>query len=147
MTHEPHLAVVDQQLGADLEHPQHLRMGQLDALAVAEGRIVVQAEDLARRDRTSTAHERAQAELRALQVGQHRQRPVDPGLGRAHVLQGGAVVRVRSVTEVQAEDIDARARERLHPFRPAAGGAQGGDDVRAALADHARRLARLASFR
>ena len=55
------------------------------------------------------ALEVAQPELGALQVGQYPQRPLDPGLRRAHGLEGGGVVLVGPVAHVQPEDVGADA--------------------------------------
>ena len=70
------LAVVDQQRVAGLDGGENLRMRQLHALGVAGRRVVVEDEILALVDLGGAVLERAEPQLRALQIDQDADRPV-----------------------------------------------------------------------
>ena len=58
--HEAHPAVVEQQLGARLQHGIDLRVGQADVAGIARGRIEIEPKRLADRQLDPTLPEAAE---------------------------------------------------------------------------------------
>jgi len=122
-------AVVEQQVGAGADHREDLGMRQGGALVVARRLVEVEPEFGARRQRDLAVAERADAQLRALQVEQDADRPAEALLKGADGLHAGAMVLVHAVAEVEAEDVDAGAEQGLDALRRRAGGAKRGNDL------------------
>ncbi len=91
-------------------------MGHADAGLVAWRHVEVEPESLALMDRDLALLEPAKAKLRALQVGEHPQRPLYLELGGADGLEAPGMVVVGAVAEIQAEHVRAGACESLHLF-------------------------------
>ncbi|MOA32648.1 hypothetical protein D3C78_1538860 [compost metagenome] len=111
-------------------------MRQVDAGAVARGGIAVEHEYIARAHRDLAGGEGADAQLRALQVGQDRDRAASFGLDLAHGIVARAVVFVRAVAEVQPEHVGARLEQFADYRDVGACGSKRGNDLRFALASH-----------
>ncbi|MNI48583.1 hypothetical protein D3C73_1031520 [compost metagenome] len=97
-------------------------MRHLHPRLVAERRVQVEAHLVARLHLDLDVGEAAQPQLGPLQVGQDSQRPLQRHLGAAHGLEGGGVIVVRAVAEVQAKDVHPRLGQRLDRAGGAAGG-------------------------
>ena len=134
------LAVIEQHGRAGTQGGEHLGMRHADPRGVARRGLQVEAQRLAVLQADRAVGELPQADLRALQVGQHRQRPAHHGLGLANRGDGGGVVVVGPVAEVHPEDVGAGHRQLAHLVDATAGGAEGGDDSRSACTDHGVRL-------
>ena len=130
---EAELAVVEQEVGADGGGADDLRVGELDAGAVAGDGGQVQPEALAGLELDAAAAEAADAELRALDVGEDADRAAGLLLECADEGDAGAVVVVGAVAEVDAEDVGAGVEQAAQHVRGGGGGAEGGDDAGAAV--------------
>ena len=134
---EPHLAVVEQQVGAGLERREDLRDA---AAARAAGRpavvLEVEAECAPGRQLDLAAGEIAEPQLRPLHVGEDADRPAGIGFDLADRLEAGAVIVMRAVAEIEAEHVDAGVEQRADALRARAGGAESRDDLGAALPPH-----------
>src|SRR5690606_14418304 len=82
------------------------------------------------------AFDLSDADLRALQVLQDRDRPLELLLDRADDLAALAVILVAAVAEVQAEDVGAGQEQLADALPVAAGRTQRGDDLRIAVSAH-----------
>src|SRR5262245_740782 len=95
----------------DFRRRQNFGMREVNALSVARGRIRVKHERIAFREHHGAACERADAQLRALQVDQDADRPAifeldgtDERYKLAHAL-------MRSVAHIDAKDIRTRTKQ------------------------------------
>ena len=70
------------------------------------------------------------ADLRALQVRQHRKRAADGLFRHAHRLKRAAMVFMAAMAEVQPENIRTRFSQELYGSRAPAAGSERGDDLR-----------------
>ncbi len=133
---QPDLAVVEQQRLARCRRREQLGMRQMHARGIARRRIAVEHEALAARQRDAAPGESADAQFRTLQVGQDADRPAGLCLDRAHGIAALAMVVMRAVAEVQAEDVRAGVEQGADGCLVAAGGAQRGENLGAAKATH-----------
>ncbi len=108
-----HLAVVEQQAVAGFERGEDLRVREIDAGDVAGGRVGVQHEELAGGERDLMVGEDADAQLRALQVGEDGDRPPAFELDLADDLDERAQPIVIGVAHVDAEDVGAGLEQAL----------------------------------
>jgi hypothetical protein len=83
------------------------------------------------RDR-SPALECARAQLGPAEVLEHRRMAAGAASGLPHLVKPRGVLGLAAVREVQPEDVNAGAHERLDRGGAAAGGAERGDDLRRA---------------
>ena len=125
---KPDEAVVDEDLVPGLKHlADHRRAdGQL---AVGRGLAPGHDHVLPTRQR-DWALELADAELRALEVGDQGDRPAGLGLGRANEPGALAMLVVRAVREVEAGAVHAGPRELRQQLGRRGGGTDRGDDLR-----------------
>ncbi len=93
-------------------------------------------ERLARREYRLALGERGQPDLRALQVGEHADRPAHRGGRLAHQLQPAHVFGVVAMRHVQPDDVDAGVQQSDDPFQGVRGRAQGCNDLCSAHAWH-----------
>ena len=95
-----------------------------------------------RHERPRLEHDRlgqvADPQLRALEVGEDRDRPPDPPLDGSHAADPLEVVGLVAVREVQPEAVDAGAREALDDLLGIGRRPEGGDDLGAAQERHQR---------
>ena len=126
--------VVDQHLMARPEHPADRSRGDRQ-LAVAGDAVSEHDRDLIALQQVERLVEAADAELRALQVADQRERAADVLLDVAHELGPRGVVLVRAVGEVEARRVHPRIDERAQRFRRRAGGADRRNDLRPARRD------------
>ena len=125
-TDEP---IVDQDLVARLEDLADHRRAD-GKLAVVEA-FSARNDDLVAAGEGDGAIELADAELRALEVGDQRDRVADLGLGGAHQARALAVLVVGAVGEVQARAVHARIDQLSQEVGRAGGRADRGHDLRA----------------
>ncbi|MNQ50433.1 hypothetical protein D3C85_643780 [compost metagenome] len=128
--------VVDQQQHAGAQGLEDFRVRHLHPRLVARLRVQIEAHPVAGLDGDLDIGEPAQPQLRPLQVGQNAQRALQRDLGAAHSLEGGGVVLVRTMAEVQAEDVHPGLGQRLDGRGRTARGSKGRDDARAAGSVH-----------
>ena len=128
--------VVDQQQHPCAQGLKDFRVRHLHPRLVARLRVQIEAHPVARLDGDLDIGEPAQPQLRPLQVGQNAQRAFQRDLGAAHGLEGGGVVLVRAMAEVQAEDVHPGLGQRLDGRGRTARGSKGRDDARAAGSVH-----------
>ena len=126
---EPHGAVVDQHVETGLEHGAE--DGRRDRQVVAAGGILAGDRQLFAALEHDRLRELADAELRALEVGDQRDRPADLLLQAADQLRTRPVILVRAVREVETGAVDGAhellERHGIRRRRP-----DRGDDLRAA---------------
>ena len=108
--------------------------GRLTRPRVARRRVQVQAEGLAGLQMHAPAAERADAQLRALHVGQDADRAVELFLQLADHGEAGGVVVVRAVREIQPEHVGAGLEQAGQHLGRGAGGAERGNDLGAPAA-------------
>ena len=100
-----------------LERGEDLRMRQCGARLVARlVAVEVEPERCSRFELDRPVGEGANAQLRALQIEQHADRPAQIALDRADDVQTLLVVVVRSVAEVEPEDVGAGVEQRFDGF-------------------------------
>jgi hypothetical protein len=127
--------VVDEDVVAGLQHLADDR-GR-------DGQLAVRRELFRADDDVLPAHEEprlrqvADAELRALEVGDERDRAADLRRDLAHEPRALRMLLVRAVREVQPHRVDARADEVVEPVGRRRGRSERRDDLRSALLDHA----------
>ncbi|MNT12346.1 hypothetical protein D3C72_1472710 [compost metagenome] len=112
---EPQFAVVEQQFDPGLERREDLRVrqrhtGRVTGLVAIE----VEAKGHALGEPDRPGGEGADAQLRALQVKQHADRAAKVRFDGADQVEPLLVVGVGAMAEIQAEDVCARAHERLN---------------------------------
>ena len=115
--HEAHPAVVEQQLGARLQHGIDLRVGQADMAGIARGRIEIEPKRLADRQLDPTLPEAADSELGPLQVGDDSDRPPGGLFHDADRPVALGVLLVAAVGEVEAERVRTRFVQGAHRAR------------------------------
>ena len=109
---EPDEAVVDQDVVA---RPQHLAdHGRRDRQLAVQPMLLADDDDLLVLQQDARLVELADAELRALEVGDQRERLPGLLLDLAHDGRARRVVFVRAVREVEADRVDARLDELAH---------------------------------
>ena len=128
------LAVVQQQRAADRGRLDDLRMRQVDARGTAWRRVQIELESLAGLQLHAPAGEIADAQLRALHVGENADRPVEAVLELADHGEARGVILMRAVAEVEPEHVGAGLEQPRQHLRRGARGAEGGDDLRASAA-------------
>ena len=104
---EPDLAVVDQQRVARLDGGEDFRMRQVHARGVAGRCVGVEHEGVAGFHRHRAAGERADPQLRPLQIDQDADRPAGVALDRADHAHQLAHALLAGVAHVDAEDVGA----------------------------------------
>ena len=110
------LAVIEQQVGVDGGGGDDLRMGQVDAGAVARRRVEVEPEALARLQMHLATGEFANSQLWPLHIGEDADRPIEALLDFADGGDPGGVILVAAMAEVEPEDIGSgleQARDNL----------------------------------
>ena len=132
---EHHLAVVDQQLVAELQRRDEFGMRDRDDVGIVRGRGGAQAKFGRHADFGDAAGQVADAEFRALQVGEEGDGAAGGFFSFARGGDAGGVFGVAAVGEVEAEEIDAGAQEFFHLQGAIAGGAERGEDFGAATED------------
>ena len=129
-------AVVEQQQHARPQGLEDFGVRHLHPRLVAGRGIEIKPHPMSRLDRDFDVLETAQAKLGSLQVGEHAQRPLQGEFGPAHSLQRRCVVVMRSVAEVQPEDVDAGLGQGLDHARRPAGRSQGRNNTAASCSVH-----------
>ncbi len=128
-------AVIQQQGVADGDIAGQAGIADANAAGIA-GRCIgaaVQDEPLAGLERDRAVGETLDADLRAAQVAEHGDFPVQRGGGIAHQPAAAPVLVGIAVGEVDAHDIDPGIEQAAHPLRAVGGRAEGGDDLGAAF--------------
>ena len=110
---KPHLAVVEQQIGAGPERGEHFRMGERRAAGIARNVGEVEPESRAGFQMGPAFREVAQSQLRPLKVDQDADRVVPAGFDGPDGGDGGTVSVVLAVAEIQPEDVRAGFEQRL----------------------------------
>ncbi len=136
MRHQPHLAVVDQQMMAGLDRGEDFRVRKVHALGVAGLGVVVEHESRTRQNIRASAGERVEPELRPLQIDENADRPAVACLDCADRTHQLAHARLRRMAHVDAKDVGAGHEQPLDHGRIGRSRAQRGDDLGAALAFH-----------
>ena len=136
---QPDVTVVDEDLVAGFEHrPEHVGR---DREVVGAAGVLSRDHDLLAALEEGGSVELADPDLRALQVGDQRERAPDRCLHGAHAARAPLVLVVRPVGEVEPNSVHARVDERSERLLVVRRGADGGDDLRAAVGRlHQRRL-------
>ncbi len=133
---EPHLAVVEQQLGPGAQRFEYLRMREGRAVLVPGPSVEVESETLPGAQFDRTRSKGAEPQLRPLQIGQDADRPP----GRAFDVPDGfeprAMFGMSSVTEIEAEDVDSGLEQGADLLQGRARRAESGDNLGAASAPH-----------
>ena len=138
--HQADLAVVEQQAMTGLDAGEDFGMRQLYAIEVARLGVLVEREGCAVVEHRRTVGERADAQLRSLQVAQDADRP---GVFRLHRADRGDELAhpvVRGVAHVDAERVGAGLEQFADHLGIAGGGAERGDDLGSAQPPHRRGL-------
>ena len=135
---EAHLAVIDEELVARLQRGEDLGMRQRRPRLVAGFVVEVEPEIGAGRESHPATGEIAEPELRALQIGEDADRSPGFGLDAADVGEERAVIVVRAVAEIAAEDVDPGIEQGAQPRRARTRRTQRRDDFGAALPPHRR---------
>jgi hypothetical protein len=117
---------------AGRKRAQDFRVRQIDPRRSAQRRIAVQSEDVALVQVCAAVGERAESELRPLQVDEHPDRTAGLLFERADHRHALAHDVVRGVAHVDAEDVGAGGEQGGDGLAVARGGAEGGDDLDAA---------------
>ena len=127
-------AVVDQNVLPGLEDlGEHRRAdGQVSRLA----RAVAREDDLVAAGQHHRPRKVADAELRALQVGDERQRPAGAILSLAYEASPLGMGFVRAVREVEPRRVHPRVDELVEHLAGRGGGADRADDLRPTLSEH-----------
>jgi len=123
-------AIVEQQFGAGLQRGEDLGVRQRRARRIA-GLVAVEIEPEARAfdQLHRTVRERADAQLRTLQVEQHTDRAADVDFDRADEIEPLLVLGIGAVAEVQPEHVGAGTHQGLNRGAVAARGSERGDDL------------------
>jgi hypothetical protein len=136
---EHHLAVVDQELVAQLQRGDEFRVGDGDDVGIVRRGGGAKPEFGRHADIGLPTGNVADAEFRSLQVGEQRDGAADGFFGFTCGGDAGGVAGVVAVREIEAEEIDAGAEEFLHLERAIAGGTERGEDLGAATdCEHGR---------
>ena len=133
---QPDLAVVEQQLHPGSECLEDLRMGQADPLLVSGSASQIEAKLRAGGQDHTAGSERAEPQLRPLQVHENSDRPSNVLLDGPDEIVALLVILVGAVAEVQAEHIRSRVEQAADDFRAGACRSQGGDDLGVAVTAH-----------
>ena len=143
---EPHEAVVDQDVVA---RPEHLAdHGRRDRQLAVGGRLLADDDHLLVLQQDARRRQVADPELRALQVGDQRERLAGLLLHLAHDLRALGVILVVAVREIEADRVDAGVDQRTHRVVGRRDRPDGGDDLRpAALGSHALHTSEPSSVR
>ena len=126
---EPHLAVVDEDMGAGLHALEQLGMGKLDPLSAAGRRIPIEDEAVALVEHRLAALEVAHPELGALKVEDDCRRTPEFLLQRADHLDQPRFLPAVAVTHVDAEGVRAREHQLADHPGLARGGPERGEDL------------------
>jgi hypothetical protein len=118
-----HLAVVDEQPVARFHLGRQPAVRDRDPLGGTQCLLGGDGDDIAGTPLDRRLGELAQADLRALQVGEHPDRPL-AGRGRADQLVHLLVVRVAAVAEVEPGDVHSRAHQTVDAFGGVGGRAE-----------------------
>ena len=121
--------VVEQQHVARAHVLGQVLVVEADAFLVAELAARVEDEVIAVLEKDLAFLELADADLRALQVGEDADRTADLGRDLADAVGPPNVVFGAAVREVEAHDVDAGADQRFEDERIARRGAEGGNDL------------------
>ena len=131
----------------DLDRGEDLGMRQVDAIAIAGGRVVVEGEGGVVGEFDGAVGELADAQLRTLEVGEDADRPADLGLDGADVGDEGGETSVVGVAHVDAEHVRTR-QEQLLDGAPIGGDrTQGRKDLDPSIALHLVTLPQKMSYR
>ena len=122
-------------------------MGYANPEGIAWGGIAIQAEILANFQPHLTIGKFAKPKLGPLQISQHRQGPTHLKFGSTDVGDGGGMIGVATMAEIDPKHISPSTRQGDHLITASAGRAQGGDNARAAGADHSVGLVMPGSLR
>ena len=128
--------VVDQNAVARLDVAREPRVRDCRPLRRPRHDLRRQDERAAAAERRAPLGERPEADLRALQVREHRDRLPDSRLDRADPLDRLAVLRVGAVGKVQARDVHSRTDHLLDDALADGGGPDGADDLGQTLVWH-----------
>src|SRR5215471_19441522 len=108
-------------------------MRQWRPALVAEPPIEIETERRAAAKLDAAAGEIAKPQFRPLHVGEDADRPSGVGLDLADRGKSGAMLVMRAMAEIAAEDIDPGVEQRADPGRARTGRAEGRNDLGAAL--------------
>lgn len=133
---EMQLAVIDQQAVARLHRFQDFRMGQVDAVRVAGGIVVVERKRLAGLELDGGVGELADTELRALKVGENADRATAGGLDIADALNQRTHQVMAGMAHVDAEKIGPGFVQLPDHRLVGRGGTKRGEDLYFAVALH-----------
>jgi hypothetical protein len=133
---EAQAPVIQQQVGADLDGFEDLRMRQLGARGIARLVVEIEAEGPTGLQLHRAAGEGADPQLRPLQVHQDADRAFVFLLDLADEVIALLVIRVGSVAEIEAEDVGAGLEQRGNLFARRAGRPECGQDLGFALTSH-----------
>ncbi len=134
---QPHFAVIDEQFGAGFEGLEDFGMRQRRAVLVSGPAVEIQAKARPGREFDRALGKSAEPQFWSLQIGKDPDRAPGIALHLADRLQPGQMVGVGAVTEIEPEHVDPGVKQTPDLFRARTGGAESGDDFRAALAPNA----------
>ena len=136
---EAQLAVIQEERQAGFQDREDFGMRQAHPLCGARSRIEIEPKGRAFHQRYRAARERPDSKLGALQVEQNADRPAGLRLDRADRLHPLAMIGRSSMTEIQAENVDAPMEQRMDHRWRGARRAECRDDLGVPLTAHAVR--------
>ena len=134
--HEADLAVVQQQLDAGFQRCEDFRMRHADPARIAGARVHVETERAPGRQSDLAFGKGPDAQLWALQVREHLDRPARFALHLTHDVVATLVIFMHAVAEVEAEDVGAGVEQGANGVRRRAGGSERRNDLCFAISFH-----------
>src|SRR5450631_4315498 len=130
------LAIVEQQGCTVNQGREDFRVRKIDAVRIALGRVEVEAERGTGHQGDAARGKFADTQLRALQVPQNADRPVELASDAPDGVEALLVFGLGSMTEIQAEHVDAGDKKFPDDFLRGAGGTKRCNNLGVSISAH-----------